>query len=361
LYSLQARIAGSAVAALVTWYAIAARAQPSPEVADRNERQRSAEVAQPATADAATDRPAAAAAASPALATFAGGRITVADMQAAASNKDPATRAQIARPNGRAAFLEQLIHFDLLVLEAERRGYGYHPAVLEAGKRAAISRMVERDLAIDPSAISKADVAQHYEANIEQYQRPLLRRASHIEVATEREARALIAELKGGARDRFAKVAGERSHDERTRRQGGELGYFDRKGRPGGTGAPGAVPAELVDAAFALARPGAISPRPIKRASGFSVVMLTGEMPALEQKVDEVEDQIRAELAEQRLTEAQEALLVTLREQWKTEVHPERMDAIELEPGKPLDQPQGFPAAPRDPRAPAGVVEPDGF
>jgi peptidyl-prolyl cis-trans isomerase C len=363
LHSLQARFTPCAAALLVVWSAWSARAEPS-EVRTRDERQpqaqlaQAASTAQPRTAQTQTQT---ASVDSPALATFEGGRITVADVQAAAANKDLGTRRRIAEPGGREALVEQLVRFDLLVLEAERRGYGYHPAVIEAGKRAAIEHMLERDLAVEPSSISAADVKDYFAANAAKYQRPEMRRATHIEVASADEARALIAELKGAARERFAKVAGERSRDERTRRQGGELGYFDREGRLGAAGAPGAVPAELAEAAFALGRSGAISQRPIQHARGFSVLMLTGEMPALDKKLADVEAEIRAELSAQRMREAQEALVVRLREQWKPELHPERMDAIELEPAKPLGLPQGFPAAPPDPRAPARIVEPDGI
>jgi hypothetical protein len=359
LYRIQASFLPCIVAALLACSAGTARSQPSPEVRARNEGQQGAQLAGPASAN--PSQAAAAVADSPVLASFKGGRITVADMQTAIANKDASTRARIAAHGGREAFLEQLVRYDLLVLEAERRGYGYDAAVIEAGKLAAITHMLERDLAVEPSAISADDVKRHFEANIGRYQRPAMRRASHIELASEDDARALIAELKGATRERFAKVAGERSRDERTRHQGGELGYFDREGRLGGVGEPAAVPRELVAATFALPRAGAIGSRPIKGATGFSVVMFTGEMPALAQSLADVEDALRAELAEKRATEAQEALVAELRAQWKPEVHPERIDAITLPPGKPLDQPQGFPAAPPDPRAAARVVEPDGF
>jgi peptidyl-prolyl cis-trans isomerase C len=295
------------------------------------------------------------------IASFAGGQITVADFAAATGNKDPRTRARIAEPGGREAFLEQLVRYDLLALEAERRGYGRHPAVIEAGKAEAIEQLIERDLSVQPTAISAADVKQHYEANLAQYRRPVLRRASHIELETEQQARDLIRELKGATRERFAKLAGEHSRDERTRHQGGELGYFDRRGRLGGNGAEGAVPAELTTAAFSLARVGAVVAKPIRRPTGFSVLMLTGEMPAVEQKLADAEEGIRGALAEQRAREAEEALVAALRAQLKPQVHPELLEPIALEPAKPLDVPQGVPAAPPDPRAPARFVEPDGF
>jgi hypothetical protein len=345
LYKFQAHFGACAAAALVVWGAATASSAPapSPEI-------RAAAPEGAANADSAV------------IASFTGGKITVADMQAAIANKDERTRARIAAPDGRRIFLEQLVRHDLLVLEAERRGYGYHASVIEAGKRAAIERMVERDLKIDPASIPRADVESHYRANLAKYHRPHLRRASHVELATEAEAKALLAELKGASRERFARLAGERSHDERSRRQGGELGWFDRDGRRGGRRDTGTVPPELATAAFALKGQSGLSPRPIALPSGrFSVLMVTGDMRAQEPSLADIEETVRAELALQRHEEARRALITALERQWKPEVHPERMAAIRIEVGEPADQPQGFPAAPPDPRAPVRIVEPDAF
>lgn len=364
MHNIQAKFGACAAVVLFAWSAQTASSAPPQERGAQNARG-ARDAAAPAAAanapggGAPTD---AVSSGSPAIATFQGGHITVADMQAAIANKDLGTRARIAESGGRQAFLEQLVRYDLLVREAERRGYGYHPAVIEAGKRAAITQMIERDLSVEPSSISASDVETHYQANLAKYGRPLLRRASHIEVATEAEAKALITELKTASRDRFSKVAGERSRDERTRRQGGELGYFDREGRLGGKRDIGAIPSELAQAAFAQKRGVGLSPRPIARPDGgFSVLMLTGEMPAVEPRLADVEAPIREEIAKQRLLDAQTALLQKLKDEWKPELHPERMNAVQLDATPPLDQPHGFPAAPPDPRAPPRFIEPDGY
>jgi hypothetical protein len=91
------------------------------------------------------------------------------------------------------------------------------------------------------------------------------------------------------------------------------------------------------------------------------VLLLTGDMPAQEPSLADMDETVRAELAQQRHEEARRALTATLEKQWKPEVHPERMAPIQIEVGEPADLPQGFPAAPPDPRAPARIVEPDDF
>lgn len=351
MYKFQVRLGLCASAALVLWSAadVARSAPDSP-------------APQPAvgTPSAAPEPEARADAGSGVLVRFEGGQITVADMQAAIANKDARTRAHLASTAGRTRFLRELTRYDLLALEAERRGYAKHPEVIEAGKRAAIDTMLVHDLEVDPASISKQDVAQYFEAQRASHTRPPLRRASHIAVATEAEALELIAALRGATRERFAKLAVERSLDERSRRQGGELGYFDRQGKPNARTGHAVAP-ELAASAFAIGRVGQVAKQPVAHGAHYSVLMLTGEMPGIEPRLADLEEQLRQELAEQRFVKAQEDLLARLRQEIAPEVHAELVSAIALEAVGPLDQPQGFPAAPPDPRAAPKVVEPDGF
>jgi phosphoglycolate phosphatase-like HAD superfamily hydrolase len=282
-------------------------------------------------------------------------------MEDAIAKQVPGARRRIAQANGRQEFLEQLTRHDLLVLEAERRGYAQNPLVIEAAKHAAIDALTKHTIAVTPESISIEDVAQFYEQHKQQLSQPLIRRASQIELASEAEARATIAELKGADRLRFAETARARSQDARTARQGGELGYFDRAGNPdtGGTRAP--IPRALIDAVFALEHVGEISTEPVHQEHGFSVVMLTGEMPAKTRSLAKATDDIREQLAKERETQRMQALLEKLRAEYKPETHPELLDPITLEPAKPLDIPEGFPAAPPDPRAPPRLVKPDKY
>lgn len=282
-------------------------------------------------------------------------------MQAAVAGKLPQERALLNTPEARERLLDDMVRFDLLVAEAERRGYATHPEVIEAAKRTAIETLVARDFSVEPQAISKEDLERFWQENQAKYQRPARRRAAHIEVATEAEAKALIAQLRGATREQFSKVAGERSLDQRTRRQGGELGYFESDGKQMGGGAA-ALPPELVQAAFALKRVGEIAAKPIAHAGVFSVLMLNGEMPGAEVRLADVEEDIRNEIAAQRTRHAREALVSQLEAEQKPVVQPALVDAIELDPvPAPAAIPQGFPAAPVDPRAPLKQLTPDKY
>jgi peptidyl-prolyl cis-trans isomerase C len=302
------------------------------------------------------------------LATFQGGRITVGDMEDAVASKPPETRARLATPAARQRFLDELIRYDLLTLEAARRGFGRDVVVVEAAMQRAVDAMLAQDIAFDPASVPAADVAREYEAQAQRWNRPLRRRASHIWVDSEKEARALIAQLKaagrdsprdGALREAFAKLARERSKDERTRARGGDLGHFDRQGATDASAGGVAVARELAQATFALQRQGSIGPRPVAHGGGFSVVMWTGQTPAVRQSLAQVEGDLREKLATDLQQVRFAELVERLRAQVQPVIHPELVDAIVLEARAPSDIPSGFPAAPSDPRAPPVFVEPD--
>jgi peptidyl-prolyl cis-trans isomerase C len=294
------------------------------------------------------------------LASFETGQITRADYEQVLSRKLPQERVQIAKPGGREALLRSLIRYDLLAHEAERRGYGKRFEVREAGQRTAIERMLEARLRVDPSSIPADVVARVYKEREREFSRPLMRRATHIQLATQAEAEQLLGELRGADREGFARVARERNIAPRTRSQGGELGYFDKLGLTD-SGRATELPRELVHATFKLKRVGEIVRAPIAHDGGFSLLMFTGEMPAAEKPRDEVDAELREQLAKQQEKSALEALVAELRAQVKPEVHPELVDAVELPPGEPLDIPEGFAAAPPDPREPLVQIQPDKY
>jgi hypothetical protein len=294
------------------------------------------------------------------LASVEGHPITIGDFEDAIANKDPTTRRKLADPAAQARFLSEMIEYDLLIREAERRGYREREPVQRRAKQAAIAAMQSRDPASDPKAIPAADVARYYTENARQYQRAELRRASFIQAASAAEARALIAELRGKDRNTFAKAARERSTDERTKSQGGELGHFER--HPDPRAKSQVTPQPLVDAAYALKNVGDISPSPIAIGGQFGIVMLTAHLPAVSMPLALVEGDIREGLASKHASQEADVLAQRLREEAKPETHPELLGLIVLDPpAPPPDIPSGFSGGPPDPRAPAKILPPDPY
>jgi peptidyl-prolyl cis-trans isomerase C len=297
----------------------------------------------------------------PTLASFAGGHITVDDLQAVLDKRPRSMRAQTASTAGRQRLLTELVDYDLLALEAERRGYRQRAATAQAAKRAAVDALMAATLQgaePDPSA---PEVATYFAQHVADFTRPALRRASHIQVETEAEARALIASLRGATREQFAAVARARSLDARTQRQGGELGFCEQDGRAWEPTAGDACPPAITQAVFAVDTNGAVLPEPVAHDAAFSVVMYTGQLAAKAPTLERVRGQIVELLAKRTRTERVDALLARLRAALAVETHPELLGQIVLPTAAPSDLPAGFPAAPPDPRQPPKALEPDGI
>lgn len=138
--------------------------------------------------------------------------------------------------------------------------------------------------------------------------------ARHILVATEQEAKGIIAEVAGGAD--FAALAKEKSTDKGSGANGGELGWF----------AKDVMVKEFADAAFAM-QPGEVSKAPVKSQFGFHVIKLeerrTQAVPTLAEKRDEIESEL--------VMQIQQSITQELRKDAEVEI---------LGPdGKPVPQP----------------------
>jgi len=157
-------------------------------------------------------------------------------------------------------------------------------------------------------------------------------RARHILVATEDEAKSLIADLKkGGAFDKLAK---EKSTDKASGAEGGDLGWFKRTD----------MVKEFADAAFALKK-GELTDTPVKTQFGYHVIKLEDRRQAPPPGFDELSDQIREELAREAVTQ----ILDQLRAGAKIEKF--SIDGSKPEPqaAKPVTPGTPAPAAPATP------------
>jgi parvulin-like peptidyl-prolyl isomerase len=293
------------------------------------------------------------------LATFDAGRITRADYEQVLAQKLPNELEKISKSGGREALLETLIRYDLLAQEAERRGYGKRLEVKLAMERAASDRMIESLVRVDPAKVPAKEIDRAYTERSREFLRPEMRRATQIRVATEAEATALATQLKGADREQYSKVAREKNTDPRTRNQGGELGYFDHESKTD-SGRPTGVPLELVDATFKLHHVGEIS-KPIAQDGSWSVLMFTGQMPPFTKTRAQAEPELRVKQSMQLTVRALDNFVAELKAKYAPEIHSELVDAVVLPPAEPLDMPEGFAAAPPDPRAPHIMLDSDGI
>jgi peptidyl-prolyl cis-trans isomerase C len=294
------------------------------------------------------------------VASFTGGAFSRTDLETVISQKLPIQKDLRTRPGAVQQVLDSLVRYDLLVQEAEKRGYRNAPVVKLAAQAKANDQLVRERGTVSPDAISEAEVAKTLEQKKRDYSRPAMRRASHVLVATKAEGQALIKELKGASRETFARIATEKSQDPGTKNQGGELGYFDREGLTD-RGVPTQATPPLTAATFKLRAVGDIAPEPIQLPTGFSVLMFTGEMKAMQTPKRAADELIREDLSKTQSAARIETLMAELREQYKPVVHEGLIDQVVLPPPEPSAIPSGFPAGPPDPREPPKMIAPDAF
>lgn len=231
-----------------------------------------------------------------------------------AQDRDGSFKARV-----QARILTQMIQAELLSQAAEDLGVAITDAdiaaereriVEQVGGQEQFDKIVEennlteadvqgqlRDLVVEQRVaalvaeqveVSDEDVRAYYAQNKgTRYERM---RASHILVETENEADAVLARARGG--EDFAALAQELSKDTGSAPQGGDLGEFTR----------GRLVPEFEQAAFA-AEVGEIV-GPIETEFGWHVIKVTAHTVST---FEEVADEVRAELTEQRRTEAQTA------------------------------------------------------
>ena len=186
-------------------------------------------------------------------------------------------------------------------------GYVNGKVILKAAEKTGIQNRPEIQKAINDAKeqiITRAYIADQLQARLTQdkikaiYAEELKNfvpqdeiHARHILVATEKEAKDLIVQLKNGAN--FEELANKHSLDKNPNMEnGGDLGYF-RKDMM--------IP-EFANEAFAI-KVGKISEKPIRTPFGWHVVKVEDKRKAAPPTIAEVEDLIKARFAETTVPE----------------------------------------------------------
>ena len=261
-------------------------------------------LATPALAQSTTETTAAAQPADPAavVATVGERTITNADLDQAMA--DMAQQfASFPEAERRARALDSLIDIHVLAGEARKAGIDKDE---ELARR--IDLLTNRALhngyfqsKIQPT-VSDADLKARYDEEVGKAEPEQEVKARHILVKTEEEAKAIIAELDGGAD--FVELAKTKSTGP-SGPQGGDLGYFG-KGRM--------VP-EFEQAAFALEK-GAYTKEPVKSQFGFHVIKVDDKrdraLPSFDQTKERLRQLILTEKYAEAVRKGREAVGVTI-------------------------------------------------
>jgi peptidyl-prolyl cis-trans isomerase C len=231
------------------------------------------------------------------------------------------------------ALLDRLVDSKLVVLEGKKNKVNEDPAFKK--RMAFVEDQVLQDFWIQREIARKVTaekLQQRYDERLKSMPSEEEVHARHILVATEDEAKALIADLKKGTA--FDKLAKEKSTDKASGAEGGDLGWFKKSD----------MVKEFADAAFALKK-GELTETPVKTQFGYHVIKVEDRRKAPPPAFEELADQLREEMSREAVT----AQLDQLRSGAKIE-------KFNIDGSKPEAAAPAKPAAPATPARPPAAA-----
>ncbi len=283
------RFVGLAGSLMVVGLSLAALAQPAAPVP-----QAPAEPGVPTAAPPARD------ASDPVVASVDGHPILLSDVGKAVQGLPPAMR-DLPFDKLYPVVLDRLIDHQAAVMLAQRAGLESDPTVRQQIATATDRILEGAYLArLTESQVTEAAIKARYDKLYAH--RPIIEEvhARHILVATEAEARAIIADLARGAD--FVTTARIASKDADAE-SGGDLGFFRRD----------QVWPNLADAAFSLA-PGQVDPDPVHNDFGWHVIKVEEKRsvapPTLAEARDQIRQQLLVEAVQQAIDHARRQLVI---------------------------------------------------
>jgi peptidyl-prolyl cis-trans isomerase C len=202
---------------------------------------------------------------------------------------------QADSPQLREAIKKDLIGREVLLQEADKQGFGTRPEVKAALENARQSIIINAMLAdyVKKNPVKDAEIKAEYDKYKAQVGDKEYH-ARHILVATEDEAKAIIAKLKAGGK--FEELA-KQSKDS-SAANGGDLDWAN----------PASYVPEFSKAMVALNK-GQITETPVKTQFGYHVIKLEDTRPAKIPPFEEVKQQVAESLQQRKLQAFREQLM----------------------------------------------------
>jgi peptidyl-prolyl cis-trans isomerase C len=254
--------------------------------------------------------------------------ITAADMKEllARYSNQPFVLARYSSLEKKKELLDSLIRYDVLAIEARKKGLARDPEVQRAAKDKMVRLFTQQEIndKLKPEDVSDAEVAKFYQEHQADYVRPETARASQILVKERAKAAKVLAAAKAlpktdvkGFRDLVARE----SEDADSKQRGGDLTQFDRSTTH--------VPRPVVDAAFALKEIGDLADL-VSTDKGFVILKLTDRRPALSRTLEEAKPEIQRRLLEDLRARRKKELVDEARKTIRVEIYEDELAKLDL-------------------------------
>jgi len=255
------------------------------------------------------------------LATVGDKKITESDLFEKISMLPPQFRARYQTEEAKQKLLEQTVKFTLLSKEARKLGIHEKKDVArkieEITNNIIIQELTKQEIT-DKITVTDAEMKAYYKKNQKEFIKPEKVKASLIMFAVGKDdppnkkdsqmakATAALKRLKAG--EGFKAVAKEVSEDKRTKKRGGNTGFFSRGKRTKIYGD------KFEDAAFSLNK-GQLS-GVVKGDKGLFIIKLEDKKPEVKQKLEEVKKRIERIIKQKKHKELYDAYLEKLKKKY---------------------------------------------
>ncbi len=200
---------------------------------------------------------------------------------------------------------DEVVLREMFMQEAEKRGLAASPdykAQMEFARQTILIRELFADYQ-KKNPVSDAEVQAEYD-KFKSQSGGTEYRARHILVEKEEEAKALIAQIKGGAK--FEDLAKKNSKDPGSGENGGDLDFA----------APGAYVPEFSQAMVKLKK-GELTETPVKSQFGWHIIKLEDTREAKFPPLEEVKGQIQQRIGQQKLAEFRDGIRAKAKTDYK--------------------------------------------
>jgi peptidyl-prolyl cis-trans isomerase C len=263
--------------------------------------------------------------------------ITVGDFAEELAQKSPYLRARWSSPERRRELLDEMVKFELLAREAQRRGLDKDDEVIRTKKQVMIQQMMKSEFEdkVKLADITDAEIEAYYKAHPEEFNKPAQMRASHILVKDEAKAKQLLKQVLDNQQDNalFRDLARKHSEDAATKDRFGDLQFFSLPGQRV-EGDP-VVPDAVAEAAFKLDKIGEVVPQLVKSEQGFHIVRLMGKRKELARTLEHARRPIQHKLWREKREQAIESFVKSLRDAAKIEENPAVLAQVKLPESSP--------------------------
>ncbi len=278
------------------------------------------------------------------LATVNGSPIYLDDYKDRMEKQSPYIRARYADLEKKKEFLDNMVRFELLAQAAAARGYANDPEVIRSAKQVMTQKLMREEFEnkVRREDITDDEMRKYYEEHQSEYNKPAMRRASHILVKVdeaagpkaEKEARQkalkILKEAKGKEKEpnSFRKLAAKYSNDDSNKNRGGDLGYF------ASTEDGGPMVKEFSEAVFKMGKINDLT-GPVRSKFGFHIIRLTGKRDKIERSFEQVKGQIQHRLFKDKRTKMFDDFIDGLKEKAAIDVKEATLDAYVVPGSKP--------------------------